>query len=180
MSLIFEIDQARVAERQRHLRQEVAFNGAHIGAGWRAPELTVIRKRLGGLLVTWGTRLQAASPINQEVLPEVSPLPESVPAAVESVEETAPTRLALPGSAPQNASDWLEVRSVVLQALRQLPRPQQQALILYAEHGCSLDEIAHILQEKRDCVAVYLYEAQRNLRKMLPPEALAWLSATPI
>lgn len=173
MSLMYDVDRAHVHERQQRLLKEAAMRHGFASETRRLPQL---RKRLGGLLVNLGTRLQADHPpAPQTEADTAASVGALLPAVVPEDEPTAPPR---PASLPAAAPSAADVRTEVLQALRQLPKAQQQVLILYLQTGCTLEEIARILRAPRDVVKLHLYQGCRSLRQRLGDQTLTWLDGS--
>lgn len=88
-------------------------------------------------------------------------------------EEMAQVRVAFPAQQPQQPEDavhWLLVRLEVMTAIDQLPELQREALILFAEEGLSLQEIALATGAHVGTVKSRIYHARQSLRRALHPQ----------
>ena len=68
---------------------------------------------------------------------------------------------------PEERAHWSLVFTRVKAAVDQLPEPQRQALILYAEEGFSMEEIGEIMSVSPGTVKSRLYHARLTLRRLL-------------
>lgn len=80
-------------------------------------------------------------------------------------------------AAPEDLAHWLLLHIQVQEAMDRLPEVQRQALILYAEEGLSLTEIAQAMDTRVGTVKSRIFYARRTLRRILPAETLAALDA---
>lgn len=74
---------------------------------------------------------------------------------------------------PEEAVHWMLVRTEVMAAIDQLPENQRQTLILYAEEGLSLKEIALAMDTAIGTVKSRLHHARHALRARLAPQTRA-------
>ncbi len=80
-------------------------------------------------------------------------------------------------SAPEDLAHWLLLHIQVQEAMDRLPEAQRQALILYAEEGLAMGEIAEAMDTSVGTVKSRIFYARRTLRRILPAETLAALDA---
>ncbi len=79
---------------------------------------------------------------------------------------------------PDEVTHWRMVYADVQSAMNQLPEPQRQVLILYAEHGFSYQEIAETLVVSIGTVKSRLHHAKQGLRRLVDPQILIELDET--
>jgi len=89
-------------------------------------------------------------------------------------------RVSFTGEAPPPPEDtvhWLLVRLEVMNAIDELPARQREALILFAEEGFSMQEIAEATDVPPGTVKSRLYHARQGLRRRLNPATLRAVGA---
>jgi RNA polymerase sigma-70 factor (ECF subfamily) len=73
---------------------------------------------------------------------------------------------------PDEVIYWRMAYADVQRAMDNLPDPQRQVLILYAEHGFAYEEIAEALNISIGTVKSRLHHAKKNLRRLVDPHVL--------
>jgi RNA polymerase sigma-70 factor (ECF subfamily) len=73
---------------------------------------------------------------------------------------------------PEDTVHWMLVRLEVMIAIDNLPQLQREALILFAEEGLSLKEIAEVVNVSVGTVKSRIYHARQSLKRMLHPHTL--------
>jgi RNA polymerase sigma factor (sigma-70 family) len=118
--------------------------------------------KTGALLMAAGAKLQ-----------QDNPLPAAPAASWQN--GSAPSREPIQLAAASTVDNTPEPKSpedTLRDAIRQLPKPEQQVFILHIEHGFSTDEIANILGIDLEEALRHLTAARETLRRTLPPGAL--------
>jgi len=71
---------------------------------------------------------------------------------------------------PEERAHWSLIYQKVQNAMQELPEAQRQAMILHAEEGFSIEEIAQVMAVPAGTVKSRLYHARRTLRRILSVE----------
>jgi RNA polymerase sigma-70 factor, ECF subfamily len=76
---------------------------------------------------------------------------------------------------PDEVAHWLLVQLEVQRALDQLPELQRQTVMLYAQEGMTLAEIAAVMGTTVGTAKSRLFYARQGLRRLVRPETMALL-----
>ena len=73
-----------------------------------------------------------------------------------------------PGSTPREAANQKDLASKVASAVKALPLPQKEALVLREYQGLSYEEISQVLNCSLEQVKILIFRGRERLKKELP------------